>query len=196
MAETEDKNGLIRQIVEGALGELAHWRRPVYLPSVGLTFPHVFDRFERELFELRAAIEERFALWSKSELDTIVPQSEAASLNPLFDPQGRLGSLAIRLHNLRSRTPQDFVGGWAIVGKEVDIQYWSSFFAVSLEDLVFLSLGRDPRKANLVAACKTFGRSDEGDLSALRSFWRKERMSAPVRTIPFLHPCGAGLSIG
>lgn len=163
MTETEDKNGQIRQIVEGALGELAHWQRPVSLPSVGPAFPEVFDRFERELSETRAAIEERLALWSKSELDSIVPQSEAPRLNPLFDPQGRLGSLAIALRSLKSRIPQDFVGGWAVAGKEVDLAYWSSFSTVSLEDLVFLSLGRDPREANLVLACKTYGRSDEGD---------------------------------
>jgi hypothetical protein len=163
MTETEDKNGQIRQIVEGALGELAHWQRPVSLPSVGPAFPEVFDRFERELSETRAAIEERLALWSVHELACIDFQSETPSLNPLFDGQGRLGSLAIALRRLKSRVPQDFVGGWSVVGKEVDVPYWTSFTTVSLEDLVFLSLGREPRKTNFRAACETYGRSDEGD---------------------------------
>jgi hypothetical protein len=163
MAENVDRSDLIRRIVEGALGELAHWQRPAPLPSIGPAFPEVFDRFERQLSQLRTAVEEQLALWSLPELRQISPESEAPKLNPLFDEQGRLGQLAITLRSLKSQVPQDFVGGWSVAGKEVDLQYWVASATISLDDLVFLSLGREPRQASLRAVCDTYGRSDEAD---------------------------------
>jgi hypothetical protein len=163
MVDDGERNDLIRRITVGALGELAHWERPVSLPSIGPAFPKVFDRFEQEVSQLQAAIEVELALWSTDELRRIPPESEAPRLNPLFDEEGRLGSLAVVLRRLKSRVPQDFVGGWAVAGKEVDVPYWTAFTTVALEDLAFLSIGREPRKADLCAACATYGRSKEGD---------------------------------
>jgi hypothetical protein len=154
---------LIRRIIDDSLGELARWQRPVSLPGVGPAFPEVYGRFEDELSQWRAKAEGRLALWSGRELGEISSQTETPSLNPLFDEQGRLGSAAIALRRLKAHMPQDFVGGWAVAGKEADLPYWSSFATVSLEDLVFLSLGREPRTSNMAAVCKTYGRSDEGD---------------------------------
>jgi hypothetical protein len=163
MTDNVDRNDLIRRIIEGALGELAHWQRPVSSPGIGPAFPEVFDHFEGELSRLRAAIEEQLSLCSLQELSEISPGSEAPKLNPFHDEQGRLGHLAIALRSLKSRVPQDFVGGWAVAGKEVDLSYWAAFATISLDDLVFLSLGREPRKASLRAVCDTYGRSDEAD---------------------------------
>lgn len=163
MVEDVEKSGLIRRIIDGSLGELAHWQRPVSFPSVGPAFPEVYGRFQQELSKWRTETEERLALWSIRGLDEISPQSETPSLNLLFDERGRLGTAAIALRHLKARAPQDFVGGWAVAGKEIDLPYWTSFATVSLDDLVFLSLGREPRKANFQAACDTYGRSDEGD---------------------------------
>ncbi len=163
MTETEDANELIQRIIEGALGDLASWQRPISLPSVGPEFPEVYGQFEHDLSQWRAETEERLALWSLRALGEISPQSEAPKLNPLFDEQGRLRSAAIALRRLKARVPQDFVGGWAVAGKEIDLPYWTSFTTVSLGDLAFLSLGREPRKANFHAVCETYGRSDEGD---------------------------------
>lgn len=163
MADSVDRNDLIRRIIEGALGELAHWQRPVSSPGIGPAFPEVFDHFEGELSRLRAAIEEQLSLSSLQELSEISPGSEAPKLNPLYDERGRLGHLAIALRSLKSRVPQDFLGGWSVAGKEVDLSYWASFATISLEDLLFLTLGREPRKASLRAVCDTYGRSDQAD---------------------------------
>lgn len=56
------------------------------------------------------------------------------------------------LRHVGSRVPQDFDGERSVVEKEVDLPYWSSISRVSLEAAVFLSLGREPRKADLRAA--------------------------------------------
>jgi hypothetical protein len=163
LVEDLEKGCLIQRIIDSSLGELAHWQRPVSLPSIGPAFPEVYSRFENELSEWRAKTKERLELWSLRELAEISPESEAPSLNPMYDERGRLGSAAIALRRLKAFVPQDFVGGWAVAGKEIDLTYWTSFASVSLNDLVFLSLGREPRKASYLAACETYGRSDEGD---------------------------------
>jgi len=159
--DDEEKRDLIKRIIVGALGNLALWRKPVSRLSVGPAFPEVYDRFEQELSQMRTAMERRLALWSVRELSDVVPESEAPKLNPLYDPDGRLGRLALDLRRLKSRTPQDFVGGWSVAGKEIDLPYWSAFTSVSLEDAVFLSVGREPSKASYDAVCKAYGHSDE-----------------------------------
>ncbi|WP_435258092.1 hypothetical protein ACSBLW_18620 [Thioclava sp. FR2] len=154
---------LIRRIIDGALGDLAHWQKPVSRPGIGPGYPEVFDRFQQEISQMRAAMESRLALWSIDELGKIVPESEAPRLNPLFDHGGRLGHLALGLQSLKNRVPHDFAGGWSVAGKEVDLPYWSAFKSVSLDHAVFLSLGHEPRKSNFDSICKAYGRSDEED---------------------------------
>lgn len=163
MVDDGEKVDLIRRIIDGALGDLAKWRRPVSCPSVGPAFPEVFDRFEQDIVRLRAALEDRLALWSMAELGEILIDSEAPGLNALFDKGGRLSRLAADLQRLKNRIPADFLGGWSVEGKEIDLPYWTAFQSVALDDAVFLSLGREPRKANVDALCARYGQSDEED---------------------------------
>ncbi|QYK39828.1 MAG: hypothetical protein KF887_10100 [Paracoccaceae bacterium] len=163
MVDDDERADLIQRIIDGALGPLAQWRRPVSHPSVGPAFPEVFDRFEQDISQMRTALENRLALWSMAELGDIQIESEAPGLNPLFDKGGRLSRLAADLQRLKNHVPADFLGGWSVGGKEIDLPYWTAFQSVALDEAVFLSLGREPRKANIDAFWARYGQSDEED---------------------------------
>ncbi|PTV94061.1 hypothetical protein C8J27_110112 [Rhodobacter aestuarii] len=151
------------ELIEAALGEVALWARPVSFQSVGPAFPEVYDRFEAERAALRDKLARRLALLSLEELRSIPFASDAPRLNPLFDPQGRFAELFHEIDDLKVRLPQDFLGAWAIAGKQIDLDYWSAFRSVTLEQAVFLSLGRDPREASYDIICQSYGRSEEAD---------------------------------
>ena len=79
--------GLIERIVDAATGELASWQRPISGKGIGPAFPEVYDRFEADRASLRDKLCKALSLLPEAELAQIVPESEAAALNPLFDLQ-------------------------------------------------------------------------------------------------------------
>lgn len=152
----------IDQIIQFAMGPLATWQRPATLKSVGPAFPEVFEEFEKELEALLLALRDTLAVWAKAEeLSLAYPLSEAS--NPLFDPHGRHGSLAKRLAAAKSHVPQDFVGGWSVSGKEIELSHWRGIPAFTVVEATLLSVGRDPRSTNFDGLFKTFGRSEQAD---------------------------------
>ncbi len=162
--QDQEREKHIKKVIQSALGPVGTWRRPASLESVGLSFPEVYDRFEAAVAKLCRDIERQLSLCSNEELLNIRPESEAPSLNPLFDKEGWLGTLAIRLARLKHDIPQDFLGGWVHGGVAIEPTYWSAFQTYTLEQAILLSIGRDPRRsAGLDALFKTYGRSDEGD---------------------------------
>lgn len=54
------------------------------------------------------------------ELQNHFPRITTPAVNLLFDAFGRAGRLAGRLARLTKERPVDYVGGWAIKGREVD----------------------------------------------------------------------------
>ncbi len=157
--ETSDQ---IDKIIRFAMGPLANWRRPTTLKSVGPAFPEVFEQFEKDLEALRLALRNALGAWSMAEdLNAAYPLSEA--FNPLFDPHGRHGTLAKRLAAAKSHVPQDFVGGWSLSGKEIELSHWRGIPAFTVVEATLLSVGRDPRFTNFDGLFKTFGRSEQAD---------------------------------
>jgi hypothetical protein len=152
----------IDRIIRHALGQLADWRRPKVLKSVGPAFPEVFDAFEAELDKLRHDIRATLeALYQPEELTVVFPQSDVG--NPLLDIHSRHGTLARRISKAKEIMPQWFVGGWSIEGKEVDLTHWHPIPGFTLTEATLLSIGCDPRHCALDAMFKTYGRSDEAD---------------------------------
>lgn len=162
--EQSKREAFIRSVINAALGPLADWKRPEQPSGVGHAFPEVFDRFDKEVIQLRADIQSRLSLWSDPELEAINPESEAPALNPLFDLSGSLGRLAIAIVRLKQSIPQDFVGGWVHSKVRMEATYWAPFQTYTLEQAILLSIGRDPRRsAGLAALFRTYGRSEEAD---------------------------------
>jgi hypothetical protein len=152
----------INKIIQFAMGPLANWQRPATLKSVGPAFPEVFVQFEKELEALRLALRDTLGAWAKAEdLGAAYPLSE--TFNPLFDPHGRHRTLAKRLAAVKSHTPQDFVGGWSVSGKEIELSHWRGIPALTVVEATLLSVGRDPRFTNFDGLFKTYGRSEHAD---------------------------------
>lgn len=97
------------------------------------------------------------------ELQNDFARTTTAAFNLLFDTFGRAGHLAGRLARLKKDRPMDYVGGWAINGREVDQPHWRGMARYTLAEAAMLSLGRDPRKTTFAAVMKHYGRTDPGD---------------------------------
>lgn len=152
----------IDRIIRFAMGPLAEWRRPSTLKSVGPAFPEVFDRFEADLVVLRRDLHRMLTTWSQVEdLNSAFPDSEA--FNPLFDVHSRHGSLARRLARAKSDMPPDFVGGWSVKGKEIELGHWRGIPAFTIAEATLLSVGRDPRTTGLDGLFRQYGHSTEAD---------------------------------
>ena len=161
--DKENKDDLIGHIVAEAFEDLNEWKRPLTLKSVGPCFPFVYESFEEDLETLRQDIRHALSQYSVEDLKTEFPSSKTGAFNPLFNPDGRHGRLAKRLSKLKKSVPQDFVGGWSVKGKEVDISHWRGFSSVTLAEATLLSVGRDPRFTNYDALFLTYGRSTEAN---------------------------------
>jgi len=161
--DVSNQNDLVDRIIAEAFEHLDEWRRPTSLKSVGPAFPEVYPRFEEQLCLLRQDIRRALSLYSVEELRSEYPNSLTAAFNPLFDPDGRHGRLAKRLAKLKKTAPQDFVGGWSVKGKELDIAHWRGFTSFSLAEATLLSVGRDPRLTNYDSVFQGYGRSEEAD---------------------------------
>lgn len=152
----------IDRIIRFAMGPLAEWRRPSTLKSVGPAFPEVFDRFEADLATLRHDLHNMLTSWSRVEdLSSAFPASEA--FNPLFDAHSRHGSLAWRLARAKSDVPPDFVGGWSVKGREIELGHWRGIPAFTIVEATLMSVGRDPRKTGFDALFRKYGHSTEAD---------------------------------
>lgn len=152
----------IDKIIRHAFGHLADWQRPRVLKSVGPAFPELFDAFEAQLANLRHDIRTTLeSFYRPEELPQVFPGSEVR--NPLFDIHSGHGTLARRIAKAKATMPQWFVGGWSIIGKEVDLAHWHAMPGFTVSEATLLSIGCDPRQCTLDAMFKTYGRSDEAD---------------------------------
>src|SRR5690606_32502239 len=137
-------------------------KRPDVLKSVGKSHLELFDAFERELAELRELILRTLtARYSAEELAFEFPDSDARNL--LLQVAGPFGPLARRIVRAKASVPQDFVGGWSIRGREIDLDHWRAIPSFSIVEATLLSIGRDPRHTNFDALFATYGRSDQAD---------------------------------
>ena len=157
------KDRIIDRIVAAALGDLFQWRRPIAKPSVGPSFPEVIDAFEVDLEKLITDI--RSLLWGHDvdRLERDFQDSTAPALNLLFDRNGLYSDIAERLHDLKRSRPPDFIGGWAIAEREIDLPYWRGAASYTLSEAVLLCVGRDPRYTSFDGVTTMYGRSDQID---------------------------------
>lgn len=157
------KDQMIDGIIRFALEELVSWSAPVPLKNIGPAYPEVFKQFTAALEVFRADLRAYLLMLPVQELQQDFPPTTTAVRNPLFDGNGRAGHLAQRLARLKKDRPMDYVGGWAIKGREVDQPHWRGMAAYTLAEAAMLSLGRDPRNTTFAAVMKHYGRSDPGD---------------------------------
>lgn len=162
MSEPE-KDQMIDGIIRFALEDLMSWSEPLPLKNIGPAYPEVFKRYTAALQDFQADLRAYLAMLPVEELQQDFPPTTTAARNLLFDGDGRAGHLAQRLARLKKDRPMDYVGGWAIKGREVDQPHWRGMARYTLAEAAMLSLGRDPRKTTFAAVMKHYGRSDPGD---------------------------------
>ena len=157
------KDQMIDGIIRFALEELVSWSTPLPLKNIGPAYPEVFKQFTAALEAFKADLRTYLLMLPVRELQQDFPPTTTAAFNLLFDGHGRAGHLAQRLARLKKDRPMDYVGGWAIKGREVDQPHWRGMARYTLAEAGMLSLGRDPRKTTFAAVMKHYGRSDPGD---------------------------------
>lgn len=157
------KDQVIDRIIRFALEDLVSWSAPMPLKNIGTVYPEVFKQFTAALEAFTADLRAYLLMLPVQELQQDFPSTTTATFNILFDGFGRAGHLAQRLARLKKDLPMDYVGGWAIKGREVDQPHWRGMAHFTLSEAAMLSLGRDPRKTSFAAAMKCYGRSDRGD---------------------------------
>ena len=157
------KHQLIAEVIEHALEDLSNWKPPTPRKGVGPGYPEVFKEFAEGLGLFRDDLSRTLERCSVEALRQDFPPSTTPCFNPLFDRNGLYHDLADRLADLKASIPANYVGGWAITEKEVDLAYWRGHACYSLTEAALLSVGRDPRMIIYDELFKSFGRSEKCD---------------------------------
>lgn len=158
-----EKARMIDGIIRFVLEDLMSWSEPQPLKNIGPASPEVFKQFTAALEACKTELRAYLAMLPVEELQRDFPPTTTAARNLLFDGDGRAGHLAQALAGLKRDRPMDYLGGWAIKGREVDQPHWRGMARYTLAEAAMLSLGRDPRKTSFAAVMKHYGRSDPGD---------------------------------
>jgi hypothetical protein len=163
MNSIEQKEVLMKEIIDDALGDLADWKKPSSQKSIGPNFPELADAYFADIQAIKQTLSEMLKPWPTEELIKRFQEKNYNGRRQLRDPEGTSFEIVTKIQLLKEREPAWFISGWHVKAVEIDVAYWRALSSCTLPDLTLLSVGLDPRKVNFDALLRRYGHLDPQD---------------------------------
>jgi hypothetical protein len=163
MNAVDQKEILMKEIIDDALGELADWKKPTSQKSIGPSFPKLAASYHADIQAMKTSLLKMLEPWPAEELIKRFKEHNYNGRRLLRDPAGTSFVIVNKIQALKEREPAWFISGWHIKAVEIDVAYWRALSSCTLPDLTLLSVGLDPRKVNFDALFQRYGHLDPQD---------------------------------
>lgn len=163
MNPVDQKEILIKEIIDDALGNLADWKKPTSQKSIGPNFPKLADAYYDDIQTIKQSLIKMLEPWPEEELVKRFQENNYNGRRLLRDPDGTSFLIVNEIQALKDREPAWFISGWHVKAVEFDVAYWRALSSCALPDLTLLSVGLDPRKVNFDALFQRYGHLDPQD---------------------------------
>ncbi|MBB5722873.1 hypothetical protein FHS72_002503 [Loktanella ponticola] len=135
------RRGMIEELLRRKLGQLASWKKPTLLHSIGPTDLDVFDRIEAERDRLRALVRSKLDSMSNRDIVHVAGQRDDFEKVSAEEWQGFLLKEILQLHR---NVPNALRLGLGHPDLAADIEYWGQMAHYTLHEALMLSVGNDP----------------------------------------------------
>ncbi|UWR24996.1 hypothetical protein K3757_10930 [Sulfitobacter sp. S223] len=163
MSAVDQKEFLMKEIMDDALGDLANWNKPTSQKSIGPNFPKLADAYYADIQTIKRSLLKMLEPWPAEELTKRFKENNYNGRRLLRDPEGTSFEIVNKIKLLKEREPAWFISGWHVKAVEIDVAHWRAFSSCTLPELTLLSVGLDPRKVNFDALLQRYGHLDSQD---------------------------------
>jgi hypothetical protein len=159
-------NPKIAQIIKAKMGTLNQWKTPKVVRTIGPYIPNAFQSYSDRVDTVRIRLTEYLAGMTSDEISMRFDIDGMAKQNGLWDASMWQDLLTDDIGNLKKSEPVWFAAGLGHSDYAIDIGYWAKMPFYELDEAILLSLGCDPRKANLTQMINDcdYGEAGQGDV--------------------------------
>jgi len=121
MNAKDQKENLMKEIIDDALGDLADWKKPTSQKSIGPNFPELADAYYDDIQVIKQSLLKMLEPWPAEELIKRFQEKNYNGRRLLRDPDGTCFEIVTKIQQLKERKPAWFVSGWHVKAVEIDV---------------------------------------------------------------------------
>lgn len=153
----------IETILAHQMGDIYSWKKPEIVQTIGPYFPDAFDGYTDQVENIRFRLTEELAAMNEDTIALSFNMQGEASMGLLSQASDWGARFQRDISALNLSMPVWFSCGLGHPEFRADVVYWSKMRHFELDEILLLSMGVDPRKANvtdMINACDSDSRTE------------------------------------
>lgn len=146
----------IEQIIARKMGKIYDWKEPQVVKTVGPFFPDAFKQYTDEVQNIHFRLKERLQELSLEELQLGLDLNFAVRETPINSMKSWSTLFNREINALTRSIPSWFSAGLGHPDFVTDLAYWPKMPRFALDEILLLSVGVDPRRAEVGDMIKEF----------------------------------------